>query len=240
MAEVKPYSESGSKKEQVEKMFDNISGYYDFLNHFLSMGIDKGWRRKVVKMMAEKNPSKIMDMATGTADLAIAQSVQFPHAEIVGLDLSSQMLAVGQKKLDKKNIKNVTLTQADSEKIPFADNTFDAISVAFGVRNFENLSLGISEMVRTLKPGGSLYILEFSKPKTFPFKQIFNAYFKYLLPLIGKLTSKDPRAYQYLYESVQLFPEGDAFQKVAEGAGLKEVKAISLTLGVASIYYGTK
>ncbi|PTM04782.1 MAG: bifunctional demethylmenaquinone methyltransferase/2-methoxy-6-polyprenyl-1,4-benzoquinol methylase UbiE [Bacteroidetes bacterium] len=238
--EVKPYNEAGSKKEQVAEMFDNISERYDLLNHLLSLSIDKGWRKKVVKMASEGEPKLILDVATGTADLAIALAKAHPE-KITGIDISAGMLSVGRTKVAKKNLSSlITLEQADSEDLPFPDATFDAITVAFGVRNFENLEKGLAEMLRVLKPGGRLLVLEFSQPQSFPFKQIYNFYFKFMLPTIGKLVSKDSRAYTYLPESVQAFPYGDAFSKIMTKVGYENGKRIPVTFGIATIYEGKK
>ena len=238
--EVKPYNEAGSKKQQVAEMFDNISERYDLLNHLLSLSIDKGWRRKVVRMASEGKPKLILDVATGTADLAIALKKAHPE-KITGIDISAGMLSVGRTKIAKKKLSSlITLEQADSEDLPFADDTFDAITVAFGVRNFENLKKGLSEMRRVLKPGGRLLVLEFSQPQSFPFTQIYNFYFKYVLPTIGKLVSKDSRAYTYLPESVQAFPYGDAFRNILAEVGYETGRVIPFTFGIATIYEGRK
>lgn len=238
--EVKPYQEEGSKKEQVADMFDNIAARYDLLNHVLSLSIDKGWRKKVVKMASEGKPKLILDVATGTADLAIALEKAAPEA-ITGIDISAGMLEVGREKVAKKGLsKMISLEQADSENLPFPDQTFDAITVAFGVRNFENLEKGLSEMFRVLKPGGKLLVLEFSQPQKFPFKQLYNFYFKNILPTIGKLVSKDARAYTYLPESVQAFPYGDKFMTIMENCGYKKGRKIPVTFGIATIYEGLK
>jgi demethylmenaquinone methyltransferase/2-methoxy-6-polyprenyl-1,4-benzoquinol methylase len=239
--EIKPYKEAeGSKKEQVAQMFDNISANYDFLNHFLSLNIDKGWRKKVVKMAAAGKPKQILDVATGTADLAIALTKAHPE-KITGIDISRGMLDVGQKKIDAKGLSQIiTLEQADSEALPFEDNTFDIVTVAFGVRNFENLEKGISEIYRVLKPNGKILVLEFSQPTGFPFKQVYQFYFKNILPTLGKLVSKDSSAYTYLPESVNAFPSGKAFTSVLEKTGFTQTSFRPVTFGVATIYQGTK
>jgi demethylmenaquinone methyltransferase/2-methoxy-6-polyprenyl-1,4-benzoquinol methylase len=239
--EVKPYEhEDGSKKEQVAQMFDNISERYDFLNHFLSLSIDKGWRKKVVKMVQQTGAKEVLDVATGTADLAIALTKANPD-KITGIDISAGMLAVGQKKIEKKNLTNlITLTQADSENLPFADESFDAVTVAFGVRNFENLEKGLGEIKRVLKKGGSLLVLEFSQPTKFPFKQSYNFYFKNILPGLGKLVSKDSSAYTYLPASVDAFPFGEAFMQVLNKVGYNAKSHKPVTFGVATIYEAIK
>ncbi len=241
MAEVKPYAtEEGSKKEQVAKMFDNISARYDFLNHFLSLGIDKGWRRKVVRMLKKDNPEKILDIATGTADLAIALT-KIPGANVTGVDISAGMLKVGGEKIEKRGLtERIALQLGDSENLPFEDNSFDAITVAFGVRNFENLEQGLSEILRVIKPGGTVAILEFSQPTGFPFKQLYRFYFKFILPTIGKLVSKDESAYTYLPESVDAFPYGTRFLDILNKLGYQDPVARPVTFGVATIYSATK
>lgn len=239
--EVKPYNESDSKKRQVSTMFNRIAPYYDFLNRLLSLGIDTVWRKKAIKQLDKGDAKVILDVATGTADLALEASRQLNPEKIIGLDISNEMLEVGREKIKRKGLSElITLQEGDSENLPFSDNTFDAITVAFGVRNFENLEKGLKEMYRVMKPGGKVVILEFSRPQIFPFKQLYNFYFRNILPAIGKLTSKDPKAYRYLYESVQAFPDGDAFLSILENLGYKSNRCIPLTLGVCSIYTATK
>ncbi len=240
--EVKPYdSQSGSKKNQVSRMFNRIAPYYDFLNRLLSLGIDSIWRRRAIAQLKEGQPRLILDVATGTADLAIESARQLDPERIVGVDIAIDMLEIGRSKLRKQGLDTIIeLKQGDSENLPFPDNTFDAITVAFGVRNFENLEKGLAEMRRVLKKDGQMVVLEFSKPRLFPFRQLFNAYFKYILPQIGRLTSKDPKAYRYLYESVQAFPDGEAFLRILQKTGFKSNQCIPLTLGICSIYSGVK
>lgn len=238
---IKPYSQKENKKGQVSKMFDNIAPYYDFLNRFLSLGIDTVWRKKAINELKDLNPEKILDVATGTGDVAIEMTKRLNPIEIIGLDISKEMLEIGKKKIKKRNLTNIIKMEVgDSEDLRFEDNTFDAITVAFGVRNFENLEKGISEMHRVLKKDGKLIVLEFSRPSTFPIKQAFNFYFKYILPLIGRITSKDKRAYSYLYESVQAFPEGNNFLKILDKTGFKSNTCKRLSLGICSIYTGIK
>ena len=238
---VNPYNESEGKKKQVSKMFDTIAPYYDFLNRFLSLGIDTTWRKKAIGLLKDQQPSVILDVATGTADLALEAAKQLSPDKIIGVDISVEMLAIGREKIKKKGLeKLIILEEGDSENLPFEDNTFDAITVAFGVRNFENLEKGLREMWRILREDGQLVVLEFSKPKVPPFKQLFHFYFKNILPLIGRFTSKDPRAYSYLYESVQAFPEGDQFLNILAKTGYKSNQCIPLTLGICSIYTGKK
>ncbi len=240
MAEVKPYSAEGSKKEQVAEMFDNISKRYDFLNHLLSLGIDKGWRKKVVNLVKVQHPSQVLDVATGTADLAIALGKAMPNAVIKGADISPGMLGIGKEKVAKSPYNNIELILGDGEHLPFEDKTFDAVTVAFGVRNFENLAQGLSDIYRVLKPGGQIVVLEFSQPEKAPFKQLYNFYFKNILPGVGKLVSKDARAYTYLPESVQAFPYGENFLNKLAHAGFTDNNAQTVTFGIASIYSGKK
>lgn len=238
---VVPYKEKdGSKKEQVATMFNNISGKYDFLNHFLSLGIDIIWRKKAIKLLKPSQPKQMLDIATGTADFAIAAQKINPE-KVVGVDISAGMLEVGKEKIKAKGLSNkIELQLGDSENLQFTDNTFDAYTVGFGVRNFENLEKGLSEMYRVLKPGGNAIILEFSKPKRFPIKQLYNFYFKSILPCIGKLVSKDSSAYTYLPESVEAFPDGKRFTDVLTKIGYKNAEIIPLMFGIASIYKATK
>ncbi|MBT5931997.1 MAG: bifunctional demethylmenaquinone methyltransferase/2-methoxy-6-polyprenyl-1,4-benzoquinol methylase UbiE [Flavobacteriales bacterium] len=237
---VKPYNTEKSKKEEVEQMFDNISVKYDFLNHFLSLGIDRIWRRKAVKELKSLNPKRILDIATGTGDFAIANMKLRPD-EIIGIDISNGMLDVGRAKMRKKRIDHIiTMTQADSEDLPFENNYFDGLTVGFGVRNFENLNKGLSEMLRVLRPGGKAVILEFSKPKKFPVKQSFNFYSKYIIPVLGKRISKDEKAYAYLPESVEAFPEGQDFENILRNLKYQNVKSTIVSGGIATIYTGIK
>ncbi|MEM7106202.1 MAG: bifunctional demethylmenaquinone methyltransferase/2-methoxy-6-polyprenyl-1,4-benzoquinol methylase UbiE [Bacteroidota bacterium] len=240
--EVKPYEASEQNKtKQVSKMFDNIAPYYDFLNRFLSLGIDTIWRKKAIKQLAEIKPKNVLDVATGTADMALEIWKQVAPDKIMGIDISARMLEVGQKKIDKKQLgEKIELKLEDSENLSFEGNTFDAVSVAFGVRNFENLEKGLEEIYRVLRKGGRLVVLEFSKPTIFPFKQIFQFYFRNILPFIGRFTSKDPKAYRYLYESVQAFPDGKDFEEVLRKTGFTTTKIIPLSLGICSIYLGEK
>ena len=240
--QVKPYQDSNlSKKKQVEQMFDNISPKYDFLNHFLSFGIDKIWRNKTIKVVGENNPKYILDVATGTGDLAFVAQKKLNPNKIVGLDLSNGMLNVGRQKSKKRGLeKIIEFTQGDSEKLPFEDNLFDAVMVSFGVRNFENLIAGLSEINRVLKKDGKITVLEFSKPSTFPVKQAYGIYSKYLLPIFGAAISKDKSAYQYLPESVAAFPEGESFLRKLESAGFNSFFMKRLSGGIATIYSAKK
>lgn len=238
---VSPYQDSDkNKKQQVEQMFDNIAPKYDFLNHFLSMGIDKLWRKKAVRILKSYQPKRVLDVASGTGDFAIAASRIQPD-EIVGFDLSEQMLKVGVEKVKRLGLdKLISFKKGDSENMPFADASFDAITVAFGVRNFENLEKGLQEFYRVLKPGGVAIILEFSKPKYFPFKQLYKFYFFHILPRLGGLISKDASAYTYLPESVMAFPDDQAFLSILNRLGFTESRQWRLTFGIATIYLGRK
>lgn len=237
----KPYKNSDEgKKEQVAKMFDNISDNYDNLNRVISFGVDVKWRKKILKMVSAKNPSKVLDIATGTGDLAILLS-NTNAEKIIGLDISAGMLEVGKQKIAQKNLSDrIEMVLGDSEKIPFEDNSFDAITVAFGIRNFENLELGLSEILRVLKPNGIFVILETSVPEKFPFKQGYSFYTKNILPLIGKMFSKDKVAYKYLSDSASIFPYGKALNNILEKIGFIDVKHLPQTFGVATIYSATK
>jgi demethylmenaquinone methyltransferase/2-methoxy-6-polyprenyl-1,4-benzoquinol methylase len=239
--QVKPYGDSSkSKKEEVAEMFNNISAKYDFLNHFLSLGIDKLWRKKAVKMLRSVNPTSILDIATGTGDFALESLVLKP-TQIVGLDISSGMLEHGRVKMKKKGVDHIiTMQQGDSEDIPYEDNYFDGLTVGFGVRNFENLEKGLGEMLRVVRPGGKLIILEFSKPKKFPIKQLFAFYSKNIIPILGKSISKDSNAYTYLPESVAAFPEGKNFENILAKVGYKDISSTLVSGGIATIYAGTK
>ncbi len=238
---ITPYGKTGSsKKQEVAEMFDNIAANYDFLNHFLSLGIDKIWRRKAIKMLNAKDPKMILDVATGTGDFAL-QALEMNPDKIVGVDISKEMLEVGKQKIKKKGLENkIELMLGDSENLQFENDTFDVVTVAYGVRNFENVEKGLSEILRVLKPGGKLAVLEFSKPTKFPVKQVFNLYFKYVLPFFGRLVSKDNRAYSYLPESVQVFPDGVNFTNILEKTGFKNTQWKLLSFGISSIYIGQK
>lgn len=238
---VVPYKDKdGSKREQVAEMFDNISPKYDLLNHLLSGGVDIYWRKRAIKLLRKEQPKVILDIATGTGDFAI-EALSLKPEKIIGVDISEGMLAVGREKIRKIGKENViSLQTGDSESLGFADNYFDAVIVSFGVRNFQNLLAGLTEMNRVMRSGGTCVVVEFSKPKSFPFKQLYNAYFKYVLPVIGKTVSKDSSAYTYLPESVQAFPDGDDFLKIYQKAGFINTQCITLTFGICSIYVGRK
>ncbi len=239
--QVVPYKEEDkTKKEQVADMFNNISPRYDLLNHTLSLGIDILWRKKAVRLLKPYNPKVILDIATGTGDFAVESSRLKPDS-IVGVDISEGMLEVGRIKMIKKGLdKLISMELGDSEKLSFEDNKFDAVTVAFGVRNFENLKKGLSEMYRVTNNGGHVMIIEFSKPAKFPVKQLYKFYFNTILPKIGRLVSKDNAAYQYLPESVAAFPDGEDFLQILNEVGYKEAKCIPLTFGISSIYWARK
>lgn len=238
---VKPYGKADStKKEEVAEMFDNISKRYDFLNHFLSLGIDKIWRRKAIRILSKSQPKVILDIATGTGDFAIA-ALKLKPTKVVGLDLSAGMLDVGRVKMKKKKIDHIIdMIQGDSENLPFESNYFDAFTVGFGVRNFENLEKGLGEMLRVLKPNATGVILEFSKPKKFPVKQYYKFHSKYIIPKVGSAISKDKSAYAYLPESVAAFPEGQEFIDIMKKVGYRNVESKLVSGGIATIYYGVK
>jgi demethylmenaquinone methyltransferase/2-methoxy-6-polyprenyl-1,4-benzoquinol methylase len=238
---VKPYAhKEGSKKEQVAEMFNNISGRYDLLNRILSLGIDVGWRKQLVKALQPHQPQIILDVATGTADLALSLTALRPK-HITGVDISEGMLEVGRQKVAKAQLdRTIELSLGDSEALPFPDQHFDAVTVAFGVRNFENLHKGMAEIFRVLKPGGVVAVLEFSTPEKAPFKQVYQFYFKRILPGVGKVISKDQSAYTYLPDSVQAFPYGQAFEAILGEVGFEQTHCKPLTQGIASLYTAIK
>jgi len=239
---VTPYqSADEGKKAQVARMFDKIAPRYDLLNRVLSLGIDVWWRRIALGKLRTSKPQEILDVATGTGDVAIMAAKTLKPTRVIGVDIANQMLELGRVKIQREALESViSLETGDSENLRFQDVSFDAVTVAFGVRNFENLEKGLSEMFRVLRPGGRVVVLEFSKPRLFPFKQLYNAYFKYVLPLIGRLTSRDMRAYTYLFESVQAFPEGDDFLKILSKTGYQHPQCERLTLGICSVYTAEK
>ncbi len=238
---VTPYGSEAGKKAEVEQMFDRIAPRYDLLNRVLSLGIDVWWRKRAIRHLKPAQPAEILDVATGTADVAILMAKILHPKQVIGIDIANQMLELGRGKIAAQELSEIiSLETGDSERLRFAEGTFDAVTVAFGVRNFENLEKGLSEMYRVLRPGGRVVILEFSKPHVFPIKQLYNAYFKYVLPLIGRLTSRDMRAYTYLFESVQAFPEGNQFTAILSKTGFQDPLCERLTLGICSIYTATK
>ena len=238
---VTPYNAEESKKAQVERMFDKIAPRYDFLNRLLSLGIDVWWRKRALRYLKNRPSAELLDVATGTADVAIMAARMLGSRRIVGIDIANQMLELGREKIRQAGLESViSLQTGDSEALDFPEASFDAVTVAFGVRNFENLEKGLSEMCRVLRPQGRLVILEFSRPRLFPIKQLYNGYFKYVLPLIGRLTSRDVRAYTYLFESVQAFPEGADFLTILSKTGYQNAQCERLTLGICSIYTAEK
>ena len=239
MSKVTPYNNTDNKKKQVTQMFDNIAKSYDFLNHSLSLGMDNVWRKIAIKKLTN-NPATILDIATGTADFAISAS-KHTKAQITGIDISQGMLDVGNKKIVKKGLSDrIHLQHADSENLPFDDNSFDALTAGFGVRNFEDLNKGLCEMNRTLKSGGIVTILEPSEPTRFPLKQFYNLYFHYILPFVGGIISKDKNAYSYLPDSVTAFPSGKYFLAELEKASFKNCEHVPLTFGIVSLYVAIK
>jgi len=240
---IKPYGEGlDSKKDQVARMFDGISGRYDLLNRLLSMGIDTHWRRVALRMLRERGiPGRVLDVATGTADLALALAADLPQAEVIGVDISEGMLEVGRQKVVRNGLHpRVRLDQADAENLPFEDGSFDAVTVAFGVRNFENLDKGLGELQRVLRPGGHLMVLEFSRPTSPLVKGLMNLYSRSLMPALGGWLSKDRAAYAYLPASVQVFPEGAAFEERLSRAGLQPLRQRRLSMGISSVYIARK
>lgn len=239
---VVPFKDSAeSKKKQVEKMFDNIAFRYDFLNHFLSAGIDVGWRKKAIRQLRSLAPKTILDVATGTGDMAILACKLLNAEKITGIDISDGMLEIGKKKIENLGLQNrIELLKGDSETIKFTNNSFDAVTVAFGVRNFQDLELGLNEIKRVLKPGGKLIVLEFTKPKLPVIKNFYNLYLNIIAPRIGGMISKNKDAYQYLNESVQKFPEGKDFVQILNKLGYKNASCKTLSLGISSIYCGEK
>lgn len=225
----------------IATMFDRISPKYDALNHLLSLNIDKVWRRKTAKEVAQSRPESILDLATGTADLAIAMAKYNPQAHIVGVDISEKMLEIGKEKVKQQGLKNqIELRLGDAVSLPFDDNSFDVVTVGFGIRNFENREQGLSEIHRVLKPNGHAVILEFSMPEKPPMKQLYRLYFKHFLPIIGKCVSKDPSAYTYLPRSVEAFPKPNDFIRILDKNELKNGSAKNLSFGIATLYSATK
>lgn len=239
---VVPYKESAlSKKQQVAGMFNDIAFRYDFLNRFLSAGIDVRWRRKAIRQLEKNQPKSLLDVATGTADVAIMASEMLKCESIKGIDISDGMLEIGRKKIQKLGLQNtIELLNGDCETINFSEHSFDAVTVAFGVRNFANLEKGLSEINRVLKPGGKLVVLEFSKPRNTVVKFMYNLYMKFICPNVGKLFSKNRSAYQYLDESINKFPEGKDFTAILDNLGYRNIYSKPLSLGICSIYCGEK
>jgi demethylmenaquinone methyltransferase/2-methoxy-6-polyprenyl-1,4-benzoquinol methylase len=244
LAQVKPYqSVDKDKKQEVELMFDRISGKYDLLNKVLSLGIDRKWRKKALSLLLNNPPGHLLDVATGTGDMVFMAHKMFPSTALTGIDLSAGMLEVAKQRkagLDNAAGPPIEFLKGDAENLPFADATFDAATVTFGVRNFGNLEKGLSEMCRVLRPGAPIVVLEFTKPRIFPFRQLFGIYFRHILPLIGSWTSGDGRAYKYLYESVQAFPDYEAFNRELIQAGFERPTFTPLSLGICAIYVAYK
>jgi demethylmenaquinone methyltransferase/2-methoxy-6-polyprenyl-1,4-benzoquinol methylase len=230
-----------SKRQEVESMFDSIAWRYDFLNHFLSFGTDRAWRKKAIQIIGRNiKPVHIIDVATGTGDLAIT-SLRLNPVKVTGIDISEKMLSIGEEKIMRLGLsEQIELLKGDSENIPFEDNRFDLAMVAFGVRNFSDPLKGLKEMTRVLRPGGMVMVLEFSRPVSFPFRQIYRFYFLNILPFFGKVFSKDRKAYTYLPDSVMNFPDNEDFMKIMKEAGIVNVGQKRLTGGIASIYTGNK
>jgi demethylmenaquinone methyltransferase/2-methoxy-6-polyprenyl-1,4-benzoquinol methylase len=239
---VVPYKEDdAAKKAQVARMFDSISWRYDLLNHVLSVGVDLYWRKRAMKELKALKPRLILDVATGTGDLAIQAVKSLDPEKIIGVDISEGMMEIGRKKIEAKGLsKKIELRKGDSENLPFEENKFDAVIVAYGVRNFENLEKGLADMLRVLKPGGKMVVLEFSKPDKFPFRQFYGLYFRYVVPVVGRMLSKDKSAYDYLPESIHAFPRGKQFVDILDRLGFKNTSCKPLTFGISSIYTGTK
>lgn len=238
---IKPYNKEGKKSELVEEMFDNIAPAYDKLNHTLSMGIDRCWRKKAIRTLRPFHPKRMMDVATGTGDFAILACRELQPDSLTGIDISEGMMNVGREKVKQARLSDkITFAREDCTCLSFADGSFDAVTVAFGIRNFEGLDKGLSEMCRVLTPGGHLVILELSTPDRFPMKQLFGIYSKVIIPLIGKCISKDNSAYTYLPQSIQAFPQGEVMQEVIRKAGFSEVRFKRLTFGTCTLYTATK
>jgi demethylmenaquinone methyltransferase/2-methoxy-6-polyprenyl-1,4-benzoquinol methylase len=238
---INPYQQSElSHKEQIGRMFDNIAHKYDFLNHFLSVGIDKKWRRKTIRLLKPVNPRVILDVATGTGDFAI-DACKLDVEKIIGVDISGKMLSIGKEKIKDMGLNGrIILDHGDCENLKYPDNSFDAVTAGFGVRNFDDIPRGISEMYRVLKPGGHMMILELSRMDVFPVKQLFELYFHFIVPMIGKMISKDKAAYAYLPKSVKAFPKRKRMIEIIKDTGFEHVKVHKFTLGVATLFQGVK
>lgn len=238
---IKPYDKEGNKSEQVEEMFDNIAADYDKLNHTLSFGIDYSWRRKAINWLQPFRPKQLLDVATGTGDFALLACKLLNLDSLIGVDISEGMMNVGREKVKRQGLSNkISFVREDCTSLSFANDKFDAITVAFGIRNFEDLDKGLSEMCRVLKPGGQLVILELSTPERFPMKQLFGIYSKVIIPFLGKCLSKDNKAYIYLPESIRAFPQGEVMREVILRAGFREVAFKRLTLGICTLYMARK
>lgn len=238
---IKPYSKDGHKAEQVEKMFDSIAPTYDLLNHFLSLGIDKHWRKAAINSLKKHKPAEILDVATGTGDFAILSSKMLAPDRLTGIDISEGMLDVGRRKVEKSKLGHiVSFQKEDCLDLSFADNSFDAVTVAYGIRNFEDLERGLSEMLRVLRPGGRLAIIELTSPQKFPMKQLFKLYSRVLMPAIGKIISKDGNAYSYLPATMEAFPQGEVMKVILDKVGYKDVCFRRFTFGLSTLYTASK
>ncbi|MDO4164987.1 MAG: bifunctional demethylmenaquinone methyltransferase/2-methoxy-6-polyprenyl-1,4-benzoquinol methylase UbiE [Bacteroides sp.] len=238
---IKPYGNDGKKSKQVEEMFDNIAPAYDKLNHTLSLGIDRSWRRKAINTLRPFRPRRIMDVATGTGDFAILACRKLQPDTLIGTDISEGMMNVGREKVKRAQLSDkITFAREDCTSLSFADGSFDAVTVAFGIRNFEDLDKGLSEMYRVLEPGGHLVILEFSTPDRFPMKQLYDLYSMTVIPLLGKCISKDNKAYTYLPQSIRAFPQGEVMHGIIRKAGFSEVSSKRLTFGICTLYVAKK
>lgn len=238
---IKPYDSEGDKRKQVEQMFDNISSTYDLLNHALSLGIDKGWRKKAIDSLHPFKPQLMLDIATGTGDFAILAARRLCPQKLIGADISEGMMNVGRKKVKDLNLEDIiSFRKEDCTQLSFAENTFDAVTVAYGVRNFDNLDLGLREMLRVLKPGGHLLILELCTPNKFPMKQLFQIYSRGIMPLAGRLVSKDNSAYSYLPATMEAFPQGEVMQEIIYKAGYSNVSFKRFTWGICTMYLAKK
>lgn len=238
---MKPYNKDESKRTQVRRMFNNIAPYYDKICHILSFNIDRLWRKRLVKLVAEREPTNIVDIATGTGDVAISMAKQIPNTQIVGIDSSEEMLKVAQQKIERMGIQsNIKLICEDAENLSLPSNSFDVVTISFGIRNFENIDKGLSEFYRILREGGSLFVMEFSTPKHKVFNVLYRFYSKYILPVIGRVISKDNKAYTYLPESIVEFYQEDEFTDLLQKTGFDKCSAISLSNGIAHIYTGVK
>ncbi|HWJ92791.1 MAG TPA: bifunctional demethylmenaquinone methyltransferase/2-methoxy-6-polyprenyl-1,4-benzoquinol methylase UbiE [Flavisolibacter sp.] len=238
---IKPFSNEGSKKAQVSEMFDGIAAKYDFMNRFLSAGIDKSWRRKAIRRFRKDNPKRLLDVATGTGDMAILAAKMLPYTEIVGIDISEKMLEIGRKKIEQQHLgTKIELVAGDGETINFPDNSFDGVMVAFGVRNFEHLEKGLIEILRVLKPGARLVVLEFSKPRLPVIRNLYNLYMGFIAPQMAKWFNQNKQAYQYLNESARAFPDRQEFENILKQTGYSATEWKPLSLGICCIYSGRK
>ena len=238
---MKPYNKEESKRIQIRRMFNNIAPYYDKICHILSFNIDRLWRKRLVKLVAERKPANIVDIATGTGDVAISMAIHIPNSQILGIDLAEEMLKVAQQKIERLNIKSdIRLLCEDAENLSLSGNSFDVVTISFGIRNFENIDKGLSECYRILREGGSLFIMEFSTPKHKVFNILYRFYSKYILPVIGQVISKDDKAYKYLPESIVEFNQDHEFTELLQNSGFDNCTSMALSNGIAHIYMGVK